>query len=260
MILQAERLEVRHGATRALRDVTCEVAEGQVLALIGANGAGKSTLLRALAGLDAVRSGVIRLFGEDITGRSAHAVARRGLSLVPEGRQLFADLTVRENLQMGCYRAPGDRAAARLRFERVFGLFPVLRDFAERRAGMLSGGQQQMVAVGRALMGEPRVLLLDEPSLGLAPAYVGQILDVVRELADTGTAVVLAEQNAAAALRTADQGIVLSNGTVTHRAPAADLLADDDVSRHYLGVGGADDGAAPSPARVLPEGLRELRI
>ncbi|GHJ37873.1 ABC transporter ATP-binding protein [Streptomyces sp. TS71-3] len=260
MILTAQRLDVRYGATRALRDVSCEVAEGEVLALIGANGAGKSTLLRTLAGLNRPRGGTVRLLGEDTTRGPAHDVARRGLCLVPEGRQLFADLTVRENLLMGCLRTGRAGTDAGERFERVFGLFPVLREFSGRQAGMLSGGQQQMVAVGRALMGEPRVLLLDEPSLGLAPAYVTQILDVVRELADAGTAVLLAEQNAAAALRTADHGIVLTNGVVTHRATAAELLADEDVSRHYLGVGAQGDPEAARRVRAVPEGLGELHI
>ena len=241
MILEADRLEVRYGATRALRDVSCHLDEGDVLALIGANGAGKSTLLRALAGLRTPRSGTIRLFGRDTTAKRAHEVARAGLCLVPEGRQLFTDLTVWENLQMGCYSAPRGGQPPRAKLDRVFELFPILREFSGRRAGLLSGGQQQMVAIGRALMGDPRILLLDEPSLGLAPKYVSQILDVIGELADDGMTIVLAEQNAAAALRKADRGIVLSNGTITHSATARELLDDEDVSRHYLGVGGQAD-------------------
>lgn len=281
VVVDVDGIEVRYGATRALRDVSCRVVEGDVLALIGANGAGKSTFLRALAGLRAPRSGTIRIFDEDTTRRPAHEVARRGLCLVPEGRQLFTDLTVSENLLMGCHRLGRDRdgTATRAKFERVHALFPILADFADRRAGMLSGGQQQMVAIGRALMGEPRILLLDEPSLGLAPAYVTQILDVVAELARDGMTVVLAEQNARAALRTADRGVVLANGVLTHSAPAAELLHDDDVSRHYLGMGadgrdggdggdadpdGADgdgaDGTGATAPRRLPAGLDRLDV
>jgi branched-chain amino acid transport system ATP-binding protein len=259
MMLEADRIEVRYGATRALRDVSCHVAEGEILALIGANGAGKSTFLRALAGLRTPRAGTIRLFGQDTTGKPAHEVARRGLSLVPEGRQLFGDLTVRENLLMGRYRSAGGEEAAERGFDKVHALFPVLGQFADRKAGMLSGGQQQMVAIGRALMGQPRILLLDEPSLGLAPRIVAQILDVVGELAGEGMAVVLAEQNAAAALRMAHQGIVLSNGALTHRASAHELLSDEDVSRHYLGVTDAGEDTAPVPRR-LPARLDRLHV
>jgi branched-chain amino acid transport system ATP-binding protein len=258
MTLTVERLEVRYGATRAVRDLSCEIAEGEIVALIGANGAGKSTLLRALAGLHTPRSGSIRLFGQDITRTPAHRVARQGLCLVPEGRQLFTDLTVAENLKMGLYPTPADKQTAQTRTEKVFSLFPVLEDFADRRAGSLSGGQQQMVAIGRALMGEPRVLLLDEPSLGLAPKVITQILGVVGDLANAGITIVLAEQNAGAALRTAHRGFVLSNGTITHSATAAELLADEDVSRHYLG--GAGQRSESPSSRQLPEGLDQLTV
>ncbi|MFG2961354.1 ABC transporter ATP-binding protein [Streptomyces sp. NPDC048291] len=247
MTVEIDSLEVRYGATRALRDVSCRVAGGEVLALIGANGAGKSTLLRTLAGVTRPRAGTVRVLGQDTTRLRAHDIARRGLRLVPEGRHLFDDLTVGENLWMGTHRSRREAERNSSQLERVFELFPVLREFTSRRAGALSGGQQQMVAIGRALMGRPRVLLLDEPSLGLAPRYVAQIMDVVGGLAADGTTVVIAEQNAAAALRTADQGIVLSNGRITHSGPARDLLEDDDVSRHYLGVGTNDrtDGGEP---------------
>jgi branched-chain amino acid transport system ATP-binding protein len=258
MSIQIEGLDVRYGATRALRDVSCRIAEREVTALIGANGAGKSTLLRALAGLCSPRAGTIRLLGRDTTRLPAHRVARAGLCLVPEGRQLFTELTVRENLRMGGFSAArGSSLSAR--YERVFALFPVLAELAERTAGMLSGGQQQIVAIGRALMAEPRILLLDEPSLGLAPAYVAQVLGVVRELASTGMTVLLAEQNAGAALRTADRGMVLANGALIRSATARDLLEDEDVGRHYLGAGaGASESARP--ARVLPKGLERLDI
>lgn len=260
MIIEVEGLDVRYGATRALHDVSFRVAEGEVLALIGANGAGKSSLLRTLAGLNTPSAGTVRLFGKNTVRMPAHAVAREGLRLVPEGRQLFTELTVGENLWMGGYASPLEPAEQRAQLERVFALFPVLREFTDRPAGMLSGGQQQMVAIGRALMGSPRVLLLDEPSLGLAPKFITQILEVVGELAATGMTVVLAEQNAAAALRTADRGIVLSNGRITHTSSAQELLDDEDVSRHYLGVGTAADAAAVKEHRRLPRGLDRLEV
>ncbi|WP_329568349.1 ABC transporter ATP-binding protein [Streptomyces sp. NBC_01361] len=260
MIIEVDRLDVRYGATRALRDVSFELAEGEVVALIGANGAGKSSLLRALAGLETPRGGTIRLFGQDIGHAPAHEVARKGLRLVAEGRQLFTDLTVGENLWMGGYASPFDREEQQAQLERVFGLFPILREFTGRAAGMLSGGQQQMVAIGRALMGGPRALLLDEPSLGLAPKYVAQILEVICELAATGITVLLAEQNAAAALRAADRGIVLSNGTITHTSSAQELLDDEDVSRHYLGVGTAEDADSVVAPRQLPCALDRLEV
>jgi branched-chain amino acid transport system ATP-binding protein len=256
MILTVEGLDVRYGATRAVRGLSCRIAEGEIVALIGANGAGKSTFLRALAGLHRPHAGTIRMSGQDITRLPAHKVARRGLCLVPEGRQLFTDLTVEENLTMGLHPAPVDRRTAAGRFRKAVGIFPVLGEFADRRAGTLSGGQQQMVAIGRALMGEPRILLLDEPSLGLAPKVVTQILAVVGDLAATGITVVLAEQNAAAALRTANRGLVLSNGTIAHSATADELLADEEISRHYLGGGsGREQGSAD---RRLPGGLDRL--
>ncbi len=259
MILTVEGLDVRYGATRAVRDLSCRIAEGEVVALIGANGAGKSTFLRALAGLHRPSGGSIALFGQDTTRLPAHKVARRGLCLVPEGRQLFTDLTVAENLAMGLHPAPVDRSTAEERTRRVFGLFPVLGEFAGRRAGSLSGGQQQMVAIGRALMSEPRILLLDEPSLGLAPKVVTRILGVVGDLAAEGITVVLAEQNATAALRTAHRGFVLSNGRIAHSGTADELLADEEISRHYLG-GGTAGRERGTPARRLPTGLDRLPV
>ncbi len=260
MIIEVDQLDVRYGATRALRDVSFNVAEGEVVALIGANGAGKSSLLRALAGLETPRGGSVRLFGEE-TGRApAHEVARKGLRLVAEGRQLFTDLTVGENLWMGGYASPYGREDQQAQLERVFELFPILREFTGRAAGMLSGGQQQMVAIGRALMGGPRVLLLDEPSLGLAPKYVTQILEVVGELAASGITVLLAEQNAAAALRAADRGIVMSNGRITHTSSAQELMDDEDVSRHYLGVGTTANANSARASRELPRGLDRLEV
>jgi branched-chain amino acid transport system ATP-binding protein len=248
--IRIEDLHASYGATRALRGVSCAVAEGEVVTLIGANGAGKSTLLRCVAGLHPPRAGRVLLGGMDTTGLPAHRIARQGVCLVAEGRQLFTDLTVAENLLMGRHGLTGSAAP---RTAEVHELFPVLKEFAGRRAGALSGGQQQMLAIGRALMREPRFLLLDEPSLGLAPQLVTQILRTVRTLAATGMAILLAEQNAAGALRVADRGIVLANGVLTHSAPAAELLADEDVSRHYLGA--AQPGGRTGGSRTLPTDL-----
>jgi branched-chain amino acid transport system ATP-binding protein len=256
MMLTVRELDARHGAIQALRRVSLELDRGRVLALIGANGAGKTTLLHCIAGLHRPVAGRILVAGEDTTGLPAHRLACRGLCLVPAGRQLFAELTVAENLRMGLHGLRLDEDMRTARTERVYELFPILREFTERQAGLLSGGQQQMLAIGRALVRAPRVLLLDEPSLGLAPLLVAQILDTVSRLARGGVAVLLAEQNAAAALRVADQGIVLENGRVTRVDGAATLLADEDVRRHYLGAAGTATGDRTT--RTLPPGLDRL--
>jgi branched-chain amino acid transport system ATP-binding protein len=248
--IEIEGLHAGYGATRALRSVSCTVGVGEVVALIGANGAGKSTLLRCVAGLHRPAQGRIRVGGVDVTGQSAHRVARRGLCLVAEGRRLFTDLTVAENLRMGRQGLAGSAAH---QLSVVHELFPILAEFADRQAGALSGGQQQMLAIGRALMREPRILLLDEPSLGLAPMLVTQILAAVRTLSAAGMTILLAEQNAASALRIADRGMVLANGVLTHQGEAGELLADDEIGRHYLGAAGP--GERRGPARPLPAGL-----
>lgn len=257
-MLAIDQLGATYGVTRALRGVSLDAERGQVVALIGANGAGKTTLLHCAAGVHRPADGTISLDGTDVSRLPAHRLARRGLCLVPAGRQLFGDLTVFENLRMGLHGTGVHGRVAGERIDRVLELFPVLREFAQRRSGLLSGGQQQMLAIGRALVREPRVLLLDEPSLGLAPLLVAQILDTVAELARGGVAVVLAEQNAAAALRVADRGVVLENGRVTRADDAATLRADEDVSRHYLGA--APEQTAPGGERRLPEGLDTLTV
>ncbi|HEV7825200.1 MAG TPA: ABC transporter ATP-binding protein [Mycobacteriales bacterium] len=263
-MLDITALSACHGRVRVLHELTFAVRPGEVVALLGANGAGKSTLLHTLSGLHRPERGTVTLAGRAITGLPAHELACRGLGLVPAGRELFAELTVVENLRMGLHRCgvPPGEAAARL--AEVYDLFPVLAEFADRRAALLSGGQQQMLALGRALVRRPQVLLLDEPSLGLAPLMVRQILDTVAALAHRGAAVLLAEQNATAALRIADRGVVLENGHLTRHDRADVLLADPDVSRHYLG--GATDPAVstttqptttqPATTRTLPAGLR----
>lgn len=258
MTLSITGLHAGHGATRALRDVSLHVEAGQVLALVGANGAGKTTLMHCIAGLHRPGSGSISLSGNEISGLAAHLVARRGLCLVPAGRQLFADLSVADNLRVGLHGLKLPGAVETARITRVHELFPILGEFADRQAGLLSGGQQQMLAIGRALVREPKVLLLDEPSLGLAPMLVTQILQTVARLAADGVAILLAEQNAAAALQVADHGAVLENGCVTRADRAAALLADEDVSRHYLGNVGTQDETTDPPVRRLPSGLDRL--
>jgi branched-chain amino acid transport system ATP-binding protein len=254
-MIEIEDLHAAYGATRALRGVSGVVGAGEVVTLIGANGAGKSTLLRCIAGLHRPSAGRVRVDGADVTGKPAHRVARLGLCLVAEGRQLFTELTVAENLRMGRHGLAGPSAR---QLGVVHELFPILAEFAARPAGALSGGQQQMLAIGRALMRQPRILLLDEPSLGLAPKLVTQILAAVRTLSETGMTILLAEQNATSALRIADRGIVLANGLITQHGPAGDLLADEDVGRHYLGV--AAQGERGADTRMLPPGLDRLHM
>jgi branched-chain amino acid transport system ATP-binding protein len=255
MTLRVDNLSARYGSTTVLRDVNLDVQPGQVLALIGANGVGKSTLLNSIAGLHRTASGAVSLDGSRILGKSAHRIARLGVALVPEGRHLFGELTVLENLTMGMHGLGYSRGMAQEQTAAVFEMFPILADFSARRAGLLSGGQQQMLAIGRALVRRPKVLLLDEPSLGLAPLLVQQILATVQTLAAGDVAVILAEQNAAAALRVADRGVILDSGRVVREDRAAALLEDELVSQHYLG--GASEVRATGAVSVeLPLELR----
>jgi branched-chain amino acid transport system ATP-binding protein len=238
-LLRVEGLEVRYGAIRALEGVHLEVRSAEIVTLIGANGAGKSTLLRAISGLVRPSAGAIHFQGADVTGQRPERLVALGISHVPEGRRIFANLSVRENLQMGAYLRP---ASEREGMERVFGLFPRLRERLAQPGGTLSGGEQQMLAIGRALMAEPRLLLLDEPSLGLAPLLVQQIFGIVREINAQGTTVVLVEQNARQALRVAQRAYVLETGELALEGAAADLARDPRVREAYLGE------AEPRPA------------
>ncbi|AXK35964.1 ABC transporter ATP-binding protein [Streptomyces armeniacus] len=248
--LRIERLEVTYGrAVRALRGVGLTVAAGSVVALLGANGAGKSTLLRALSGTlrlhhGAITGGTARYDGRALNGTDPVAALRAGIVQVPEGRRVFAGMTVAENLRAGSLgRRDRGTAGIRAARERVHGLFPMLAERSGQRAGLLSGGEQQMLAIGRALMGAPRLLLLDEPSLGLAPMMVERIAGVVREINAQGTSVLLVEQNAAMALELADHAYVLDIGEVRLHGPAAELARTDEVSRLYLGDSGeGEDG------------------
>ena len=233
-MLTIENLSVSYGAVQALKDVSLEVPPGRVTAVIGANGAGKSTLMRTLAGLEKPQSGRVTFNGEDITGRKPEDVVRQGIALVPEGRSTIPDLTVEENLKLGgMWRTHAQRNTS---LTRVYTLFPVLGERRNLGADTLSGGERQQLAIGRALMTGPQTLLLDEPSLGLAPLIVTQILELVSTMAkDSGLAVLLVEQNATTALRVAKTGIVLNLGEIVKSGPAHEIAQDEELRHAYLG-------------------------
>ena len=231
-------MSARYGPVHALRDVSLEVRAGELVALIGANGAGKSTLLRAIAGLVAPAAGRVALDGRDVTGQAPEAMIRAGVALVPERRRVFAPLTVLDNLELGGYalsRGHAFRSRLEAGVEEAYRLFPVLRRRRDQLAGTLSGGEQQMLAIGRALMTRPRLLLCDEPSLGLAPLVVAEIMRLLSTLREAGTTILLVEQNARMALRSADRAYVLEVGSVVLSGAATDLLQDDQLKAAYLG-------------------------
>lgn len=233
-MLKVVDLKVAYGRVEALHGVTISVQQGEVVTIIGANGAGKSTLLRAICGVLIPRAGSIEFDGEDVTLLDSPHMIRRGVAMVPEGRHVFPEMTVRENLDLGAYYRRDD-TAMRSDFDRVLALFPILKERLNSPGGLLSGGQQQMVALGRALMSRPRLLLLDEPSLGLAPTIVQQLGRVIRELNGAGTTVLLVEQNARMALRLAHRAYVLSTGLVVRTGTGDELLHDPTVRDMYLG-------------------------
>jgi branched-chain amino acid transport system ATP-binding protein len=234
-LLEVEGLEVAYGVIRALKGVTLRVDEGEIVTLIGANGAGKSTTVRTISGLLRPKAGTIHFEGTDLTTLNAEQTVKRGIALAPEGRHIFARMSVHENLVMGTYvRRDRDRISSDM--DRVFDLFPRLRERQTQLGGSLSGGEQQMLAVGRALMAKPRLLLLDEPSLGLAPVLVQAIFDVLAEINKQGTTILLIEQNALMALKLAHRGYVLETGSVVHQGNAAELLESPAVQRAYLGI------------------------
>jgi branched-chain amino acid transport system ATP-binding protein len=232
-ILSVRELEVGYGAISALHGIDLEVNKGEIVTLIGANGAGKTTTLRTISGLLKPRKGHVQFNGQDITGVKPHIITGRGVSHVPEGRGIFANLTVQDNLELGAYLRKDKIQQSE--YERVFTLFPVLKERIKQNAGTLSGGEQQMLAISRALMARPTVLLLDEPSLGLAPQMVQTIFRVIREINAEGTTILLVEQNAHMALVTAHRGYVMETGRITVTDDTKALLASDRIKKAYLG-------------------------
>ena len=232
-MLSVKDLNVFYGSIHAVKGVSFEVEEGEIVTLIGANGAGKSTTLNTVAGLLMPRTGIIEFEGESLVGVPAHKMVTKGIALCPEGRRIFQDLTVHENLDMGAFTRTDDEAADMR--EVVYERFPRLKERRTQRAGTLSGGEQQMLAMGRALMSKPKVMMLDEPSMGLAPILVQEIFDIIKVFNEMGTTVLLVEQNASMALSVADRGYVLETGRVVKTGTGAQLLTDDDVRRAYLG-------------------------
>ncbi len=247
-LLTVEGVVAGYGRVEALHGVSLEVRPGEIVTLNGPNGAGKTTLLNAVMGFLAPRAGRIRLRERDTAGVGTEAMIRLGVGYVPERRQIFASMSVLDNLWLGAYhRCAGEKKGAILQdMERVFAVFPILRERRRQVAGTLSGGEQQMLALGRALMGQPRLLLLDEPSLGLAPLIVAEIMRVIAELRREGMTVLLVEQNARAALTIADRGYVLEGGRIVLEGPARDLLEDERMQRAYLGRGGERGSEARS--------------
>jgi branched-chain amino acid transport system ATP-binding protein len=245
MLLELDDVHVYYGKIEAIRGISFEVNEGEIVTLIGANGAGKSTTLKTISGLRTVAQGEIRFNGQVITRMPGHKRVLAGISQAPEGRGIFPGMTVVENLHMGAYARSGDFSKD---LAKVYDLFPRLAERRRQAGGMLSGGEQQMLAIGRALMCEPRVLLLDEPSMGLAPMLVNQIFSIIEEINRRGTTILLVEQNAQQALKIAHRAYVLETGQIVKGAPAADLLNDPEVKAAYLG-GDLGPGAASAPPR-----------
>ena len=234
-MLKVTDLKVNYGGIEALKGISFEVEEGQIVTLIGSNGAGKSTTLRTISGLVKPVSGKIEFNGKDITGMDPQKVVSAGITLVPEGRRVFDNLTVRENLRVGAYLRKDDEGI-RTDMERVFDLFPRLRERDWQLAGTLSGGEQQMLAVGRAMMSKPKLMMMDEPSLGLAPLVVKDIFSIIHVLSESGITILLIEQNANAALRCANYGYVLETGRITITGPGQELLNDQRIKDAYLGT------------------------
>ena len=233
-MLEVENLHVYYGMIQALKGISFHVNEGEVIALIGANGAGKTTTLQTVTGLVPAKGGSITFCGKDITKVPAHKIVSMGIAPVPEGRRVFSDLSVYDNLKMGAYtRKDKDEIARDL--ENVYKRFPRLEERKNQRAGTLSGGEQQMLAMGRALMSRPKLIVMDEPSMGLSPIFVNEIFDIIREVSESGTTVLLVEQNAKKALSIADRAYVLETGSITLEGEADKLLHDESVQKAYLG-------------------------
>ena len=235
-MLEVRDLSVRFGTFHALDGVSVSIREGEIVVLLGANGAGKSTLFRTVSGLHAPASGTILLEGQDVTRWPAHKLVQAGIAQAPEGKHLFPEVSVTKNLRLGAYVRRKDPAGVRATMEEVFQLFPVLEEKAHDAAGTLSGGQQQMLAIGRALMAKPRLLLLDEPSLGLAPLVVEEVFASILKINQSGTSVLLAEQNAHAALKVAHRGYVIEEGAVALEGGRDELMGNEEVRKAYIGV------------------------
>ncbi|MBN2298441.1 MAG: ABC transporter ATP-binding protein [Deltaproteobacteria bacterium] len=234
-LLSIEDLHISYGAIQALKGVSLYIEKGEIVTVLGANGAGKSTLLEAISGLVPIRKGTISIAGESLNKIPAYEIVLKGVSLSPEGRRVFPTLTVDENLNLGAYTRRSQKNEVRAAKDRVFSLFPILSERHSQLSGTLSGGEQQMLAIGRALMSTPKILLLDEPSLGLAPILVKQIFDIIREINRQGTSILLVEQNAHKALGVAGRGYVLENGVITTSGPSSVLKSDTSVQEAYLG-------------------------
>jgi branched-chain amino acid transport system ATP-binding protein len=233
-LLEVDSIHTYYGSIEALRGVSLEVGAGEVVTMIGSNGAGKSTTLRSISGLSPARKGAIRFDGRDITTMAPSRIVGLGISHVPEGRRCFPRMSVRENLELGAYLRPGDDLSED--FARIFELFPVLEERSEQKAGTMSGGEQQMLAIGRAMMARPRLLLLDEPSMGIAPILVERIYKTIAEIATAGTTILLVEQNANYALGVSQRGYVLETGSVALSGESASLRENPDVQKAYLGT------------------------
>ena len=234
IMLKIDNIHVYYGAIHALKGVSLEVHKGEIVTLIGANGAGKSTTLRTVSGLLAPKSGSISFLGENIAGMPAHEIVKRGISQVPEGRRIFAEMSVQENLEMGAFTRK-DKAGVAQDFDIVYNRFPRLKERRKQQAGTLSGGEQQMLAMGRALMSRPKLLLLDEPSMGLAPLLIKEIFSIIEDINREGTTVLLVEQNANMALSIAHRAYVMETGRITLQGAAKELAASEDVRKAYLG-------------------------
>jgi branched-chain amino acid transport system ATP-binding protein len=233
-MLVLDGVETYYGTIQALKGISIDVHDGEIVTLLGANGAGKSTTLRSINGLNHPRRGTIRFLGDDVSRTPAHEIVRRGVSQSPEGRKLFPRMTVVENLEMGAFQRH-DRGGIKEDMDRVFSLFPRLAERKSQRAGTMSGGEQQMLAIGRALMARPKLLMLDEPSMGLAPIFVDRVFETIVEINKQGTTILLVEQNALVALEVADRGYVLQTGTVALSGTAQTLREDEGVRKTYLG-------------------------
>lgn len=233
-MLEIKNLAVAYGGIEALKGISLEVEEGKIVTLVGANGAGKSTMLRSIVGIVKPKSGTITYNGKNLLAEKSHNIVKTGITLVPEGRRIFPDLTVLENLKIGAYTRKDEKEIKR-DYEWVFSLFPKLKEREWQLAGTLSGGEQQMLAVGRALMSKPKLLMMDEPSLGLAPLIINDIFNIIKEINKLGVTILLIEQNANAALKIADVGYVMETGRITMKGTGRELLANEEIRKAYLG-------------------------